>query len=192
MELPATQQRALIVRLLAAQEDEPASAKNRDLAQPDRRRPPLATRRPPATSIAPQRTKAITAEPPANPIGKNEDPLAPLPSAIPSADELIMNAKRDVGKIDRELRKAHPQLPQALHDSVPSRLAKGIASAAKRSWLSAATTEEILSPSGAGRRMYRINTPAGDYCVTYESDSAAAGVDTMQHGVQQIISTCPD
>lgn len=188
---PATRRGALIVRILTSQESRPAPAENGRPAQTDRVSARVAARHRPGASITARRPEAVTAEHPVSTIGHDKEPPG-LPLAALPADDLVEKAKRDVGRIDRELRKDYPQLPQVPPDSVQSRLASGIAAAGKRSWLSAATTEEMLSPNRTGRRMYRINTPAGSYCVRYESDSAAAGVDTIQHGVQQIIGNCPD
>jgi hypothetical protein len=191
---PVPHKRALTVRLLTLPEDKKATPKNtenRHLTQLHRAKSEALEKRSANSAIVRQPAGPVTSTPVAGTMAKNDDSPGSVPPAVPGAGELVQNAKRDVGKIDRELRKAHPQLPQTVYDSVQSKLANGIAAAAKRSWISGATTEEIFSPNGTGRRMYKIVTPAGFYCVTYESDSAAAGDDTMQHGVQKIISNCP-
>ncbi|HWW05944.1 hypothetical protein [Collimonas sp.] len=102
-----------------------------------------------------------------------------------STEQMILNAKRDVGKIDRDLRKAFPKLPETAPDTAQSRMAKGIAAAGKGKW---GRMEERVLPGG--RRITNIVTPLGTYCVTYEGAAAADGVDQMQRGVQQKISSC--
>ena len=99
---------------------------------------------------------------------------------------LLSNAKRDIGKIDRDLRKAYPKLLEAAPDSAQARLEKGIAAAAKPTTFS---MEDIISPDG--RRMTKVTGPDGTYCVRKEGAGSTDGLDTMQNGVRAKTTNCP-
>lgn len=111
--------------------------------------------------------------------------IAP-PTAIPSADDMILNAKRDIGKINRELRNAFPKLPPATVDTAQSRLEKGIAAAAK----SQALGMEELTLSD-GRKMTKVVGSGGTYCISTDSVGASDGIDYMQSGVKKKMTNCP-
>lgn len=51
--------------------------------------------------------------------------------------------------------------------------------------------EEIIDPGGYGRRRYRVISATGTYCITYESNHAPDGLDTMANGIKPKITTCP-
>jgi hypothetical protein len=51
--------------------------------------------------------------------------------------------------------------------------------------------EEIIDPGGYGRRRYRVISAAGTYCITYESNHAPDGLDSMANGITPKITTCP-
>lgn len=51
--------------------------------------------------------------------------------------------------------------------------------------------EEIIDPGGYGRRRYRVTSAAGTYCITYESNHAPDGIDSMANGIKPKITTCP-
>jgi hypothetical protein len=51
--------------------------------------------------------------------------------------------------------------------------------------------EEIIDPGGYGRRVYRVIGAAGTYCITYESNHAPDGLDSMSNGIKPKITTCP-
>jgi hypothetical protein len=128
--------------------------------------------------------KAISAAPElAASIEKKEQ----APVASPPNGELLSNAKRDIGKIDRDLRKTFPKLLEAAPDSAQSRLEKGIAAAAKPNTTS---MEEITFPDG--RRMTKVTGPDGTYCVRKEGAGATDGLDTMQNGVRAKTTNCPN
>jgi hypothetical protein len=52
--------------------------------------------------------------------------------------------------------------------------------------------EEIIDPGGYGRRRYRVISATGTYCITYESNHAPDGLDSMANGIQPKITTCPN
>ena len=51
--------------------------------------------------------------------------------------------------------------------------------------------EEIIDPGGYGRRVYRVIGATGTYCITYESNHAPDGLDSMANGIKPKITTCP-
>ena len=51
--------------------------------------------------------------------------------------------------------------------------------------------EEIIDPGGYGRRRYRVTSAMGTYCITYESNHAPDGIDSMANGIKPKITTCP-
>lgn len=51
--------------------------------------------------------------------------------------------------------------------------------------------EEIIDPGGYGRRVDRVISATGTYCIVHESNHAPDGIDSMQRGIQQKIVTCP-
>ncbi len=112
-----------------------------------------------------------------------------------SADDILRQARRDIGKIDRELRQAslNRQI-QAPADTKLTRLQKGFADAAAAvppKWFEAPKVEEIVDEGGYGRKRYRVSTAGGTYCVTYEGVNAPDGIDIMKNGIQSKFTTCP-
>lgn len=122
--------------------------------------------------------------------GKERDPAMeePPPSPAPGPlrmDDIIQNAKRDIGKIDKELRKSHPSFMPMPPTSTQSRLEKGIAAAGKP--VSRTLAERTLSD---GRRITKVSGPNGIYCVTHDSVGAAGGIDVMQRGIAAKVTNC--
>ena len=122
-------------------------------------RPPVAapTSRPlPAPSIelapAPATPEAITAPP------------------APSAAEILAQAKRDVGKIDRDLRKEFPQRGgEKFDDTGYKRMQQGFAeayAAVPPKWYEASKIEEVGANAARGSRTYKITSALGTLCVT--------------------------
>ena len=122
-------------------------------------RPPVAapTSRPlPAPSIelapAPATPEAITAQP------------------APSAAEILAQAKRDVGKIDRDLRKEFPQRGgEKFDDTGYKRMQQGFAeayAAVPPKWYEASKIEEVGANAARGSRTYKITSALGTLCVT--------------------------
>ena len=105
----------------------------------------------------------------------------PLPAPSINLDQLLESSKRDIGKIDRELRKADPIGNNKSPDSPQSALEKGIAgagAAVRPKWYEAAKIEEL--PSGhdgaaksGGPKRYKIITGSGlTYCITDPADGS--------------------
>jgi hypothetical protein len=98
-----------------------------------------------------------------------------MPEAItvvtpPSAADILAQAKRDVGKIDRELRKEFPQRgEQKLDDTAFKRMQQGFAeayAAVPPKWYEASKIEEIGANEARGSRTYKITSALGALCVT--------------------------
>lgn len=150
--------------------------------------PPKAAQPPPRVAKAPPPAPVV--QPPAAAVQSAPAPEAPAVSVA----EILKNARRDIGKIDQDLRRSHPGQPiKAPPDTAQIRLAKGIAHAAEMApprWYQAPKSTEILDPGGYGRRRYRVITAKGTYCYTYESNHAPDGRDVIRNGPAQKLTTC--
>ncbi len=170
-------------------------------------RPPQAARPPapgrahpaPAPTLAP--TRPMTLVPPA-PLAPSADtatpapatplPQAPSPPAL-SADDILQRARHDVGKIDRDLRATslHKLTPPA--NTAQTRLLAGMekATAPPKLW-EAPRIESVTDQGGTtDRRIYKVTTGNGVYCITVESNHSPDGLDSMKNGIHQKILTCP-
>lgn len=101
------------------------------------------------------------------------DPFAAPPAPAPSAGDIMARARKDLGKIDQELRKAYPErgLP-APNDSKQARLERGFEAAhdaVPPKWYQGARIVEI-TPLNAHTRMYRVTTALFTYCITTSED----------------------
>lgn len=106
---------------------------------------------------------------------------APEPASR-NSDQLILDAKRSIGKIDRELRR---EFPAGVQPSAPSKLERGIAAAARPDRPGMA---EKLLPDG--RKITKVSGPGGTYCVIESTVGTPGGVDQLQRGVQQRTTSC--
>lgn len=102
-------------------------------------------------------------------------PAPATPEAItappaPSAADILAQAKRDVGKIDRALRKEFPQRgEQKLDDTGFKRMQQGFAeayAAVPPKWYEASKIEEVGANEARGSRTYKITSALGTLCVT--------------------------
>ncbi|KAB8047345.1 hypothetical protein GCN78_22615 [Janthinobacterium rivuli] len=102
-------------------------------------------------------------------------PAPATPQAItlvapPSAAAILAQAKRDVGKIDRDLRKEFPQRgEQKLEDTAFKRMQQGFAeayAAVPPKWYEASKIEEVGANEAKGSRTYKITSALGTLCVT--------------------------
>lgn len=107
---------------------------------------------------------------------------------------MIAMAKSDLAKADEEQRKEHPQATLgAAVETKEQRLAKGIElahQAAPNKWYQAAKVEEITPPGDDARKIYKITTALGTYCVRYADKNRA-----WDHGQaylgEPLIGSCP-
>lgn len=118
---------------------------------------------------------------------------APAPPAQVSAEDIMRIAKQDLGKIARELRKDGKESFSAAGDSAQGRLARGFEAAhdaAPNKWYQAARVEDITPPGDDARKIYKITTALGTYCVRYADKNR-----TLDHGQanlgQALTGACP-
>ena len=147
----------------------------------------------PAASAA--RAKSMPASPVTEPITLPPQ-VAEAPAATaPSAADLLRDARAAAGAIDRALRDEHPR--RGIHapaETAQMKLEKGIAHAADMApnrWYQAPKKQEIIDAGGYGRKRYRVVGAAVTYCITYESNRAPDGIDSMQRGLKPKVTSCP-
>ncbi|MDB5933402.1 MAG: hypothetical protein JWQ01_746 [Massilia sp.] len=115
-----------------------------------------------------------------------------------SAAQILSAAKRDVGMIDRELRKegGGKSEPRLSADSPLQRLARGIErahDAAPNKWYQAAKIEDITPPGDDARKIYRITSVlAGTYCVRYPDKNKIGNQTGAANLGEPLISKCPE
>lgn len=199
---------AMVLRLLpppsSAPSSDPAGPASDTTPPPVRRGvTPALTQQPPAlasdtASPIHKPTAEATAEAPAEPAAAEAAPSlagdAPAPAASGS---MLERARAAAGGADRALRKEKPTRGiVAPVVTAQMKLSKGIAEAADlvpNKWYEAPKVTEVLDPGGYGRRRYRVVGAAGTYCVTYESNHAPDGIDTMRDGIKPKKTNCdPD
>jgi hypothetical protein len=142
-----------------------------------------ATPAPPAAdSMAP--VPAANAEAPAQP--------APAPASAPNAKQILERARRDIGGIDKALRKENNPYIGAPVDSPQIRLRRGIeqanALAPNRIW-EAPKVEELVNNTGDGARRTRVVGARGTYCVTERATNT--DVEMIEHHGKLRLTNCP-
>lgn len=129
----------------------------------------------PAAERVPRRTISAPVSRPLPPPAAEPAPAPARPEAItappaPSAADILAQAKRDVGKIDRDLRKEFPQRgEQKLDDTAFKRMQQGFAeayAAVPPKWYEASKIEEVGANEARGSRTYKITSALGTLCVT--------------------------
>ena len=131
---------------------------------------------------------------PTPPIAVTEaQPVAETPPARISAEQMLSMAKRDLGQIDRGLRKEQPGKKfSASPDSAQQRLEKGFNEAhqaAPNKWYQAAKVEDITPPGDDARKIYRITGVLGTYCVRYPDKNRAD--QGKANAGEPLIGACP-
>jgi hypothetical protein len=102
-------------------------------------------------------------------------PTKPTASAV--AREVLQRALKDVDAIDRELRPVRRQEYVTPPSSPNARLVRGIEAAhaaVKPKWFEAARSELISAPNDP-KKIYRVTTSAGEYCVYYPDKNSMVG-----------------
>ena len=113
--------------------------------------------------------------------------MLPLHAAAPAprltVDQMISMVKNDLSKADEEQRKADQEKPKerastfgTTLETKGERLAKGIELAhqmAPNKWYQAAKVEDITPPGDDARKIYKITTALGTYCVRYADKNRA-------------------
>lgn len=152
--------------------------------------------RPPSIAASARATR--TAPAPAS-AAEETSSTAPAPTAVdeqyaaqPSAADILANARRSVGEIDRALRKENKPLIVLPPDSPQIRMRDGLeharAMAAPRLW-EAPKVEELVNNTGDGARRTRVITGNGTYCVTNRAPTTNVEMIEM-HGRQRF-TNCP-
>jgi len=163
-----------------------------------------------AASTAPQVSRDVSAPTPATAVESEPqqapapyiDPLAAPPAnprAAPAAlpPDVLQQALKAAGAIDRELRTERRQSLTLDADSVQAKLDKGFAAAhaaVKPKWYEKAQIELFSAPNDP-RRIYQITTALGTYCLFYPdkasiSANASAGSGHASFG-QPLMGSCP-
>jgi hypothetical protein len=154
---------------------------------------------PPAVAVArkepvARRATVVPAAPAVEAVVGAPAPEAAAPQAR-SIDDIMLQARRDLGKIDKDLKKEFPERGiRAPIDSAQKRLAKGIELAnelAPRKWYEPAKVSEVIDPSGEGRRRYRVITAGGTYCMTYDGPNTPNGRDQGVPARAPKMTNCP-
>ena len=139
------------------------------------------------TDPVPAAAAPVNEAPPAAPPTPDD-----FPRALPGAADILANARRSVGEIDRALRKENPPLIVAPPDSPEIRMREGMeharAMAPPRLW-EAPKVEELVNNTGDGARRTRVISGGGTYCITERAPTTSIDMIEM-HGKQRITS-CP-
>lgn len=155
---------------------------------PDRPRMQAAPR-PIASSAAPAPAReAIAAPVPAEAVA------APAPTTEPAAGtarQMIEQAMRDAGAMDRAVRKDSKPTIVAPPDSPQIRMAnkfREAAALAPNKWYEAPKIVELVNDGGDGARRFRVLTALGIYCITERSP--ATSIDMIEKHGKQRITNC--
>lgn len=120
--------------------------------------------------------------------------VAAAPAPQLSVDQMIGMVKRDLAKADQEQRKEHPQATLgAAVETREQRLAKGIELAhqmAPNKWYQAAKVEDITPPGDDARKIYKVTTALGTYCVRYADKNRAWDHGQANLG-EPLVGACP-
>jgi hypothetical protein len=108
------------------------------------------------------------------------------PAAPPAGATMLERARRDVGAIDRALRKENYPYIVAPRDSPQIRLSKGIAAAGKLG----PGMDELVNNTGDGARRTRIVTGGSTYCMTERSP--ATSIDMIEKHGKWRQTNCPE
>jgi hypothetical protein len=142
----------------------------------------------PATPATPSADTAATPTPAAS----AGAPAQAAPAAAPSAKDILDRAKRDIGGIDKALRKENKPYIAAPLDSPQIRMRRGMEQAAamapNRLW-EAPKVEALVNDTGDGARRSRIITGNGTYCITDRAPTTS--IDMIEKHGKQRITSCP-
>lgn len=133
---------------------------------------------PPPMPSAAQSAAPTAAPPPDDPFAQQQ-PTPPAAATPRNADDILRQAKRDLVKIDKDLRREYPV--RGIHDTplqtTQARLERGIDAAheaAPPKWYQGAKMVELnphfSKPTDQGTRMYKVITAFGSYCILIQAD----------------------
>ncbi len=159
-------------------------------------KPPVETRPVAATRSTLARPSPATTIPAESAVdsGAPDAVVAHAPPAR-TADDVMQQAKRDLGAISKQLKKEFPGPKIRAPVNTPqSRLEKGINLAhelAPTKWYEAPKVREMNVADSPGTRRYRLVTPNGVHCMTVGPTHTATGL-TMGGNANPIrVTTCP-
>jgi hypothetical protein len=115
-------------------------------------------------------------------------PTASAGSAAGTTRQMIEQAMRDAGAIDRAVRKDSKPTIVAPPDSPQIRMAnrfREAAALAPNRWYEAPRIVELVNDGGDGARRFRVLTALGIYCITERSPATSIDM-TEKHGRQRI------
>lgn len=173
----------------------PAVVQSRRIPLPAMPSPPVMSAAPLPDAAAPAATVPTPAAPTDTP--EVQALLAePAPAkSLPS--DVVRQALKDVAAIDRQLRSEHPQALTPPPGSPNARLARGIAAAGaavKPKWFEQARIELFSAPNDP-KRIYRVITAMGEYCLFYPDTGSIAFNSAPKSGWagggQPTMSDCP-
>jgi type IV secretory pathway VirB10-like protein len=147
----------------------------------------------PAQPRAVADAQAAAALPPERPAQVASEAVFPLSEPAPrSAFEL---ARAAAGKADKELRTAFPERKLLRHKPLTGqqKLAAGIErSVAPPKFYEPARITKVQDQGGWGRRIEKVQTAFGTYCMTYESNLGGDGREVFEDSsTQPKMRTCP-
>jgi len=169
----------------------------KDEDAPPRKEAPIRHPRPAAPAIT---LPPVPATPPgaapadsATPSSGTNAATPPQPAATgPSAEQIMERARRDIGGIDKALRKENRPYIGAPLDSPQIRMRRKMEEAAAlapgRIW-EAPKVESLVNDTGDGARRSRVITGNGTYCIT--DRSPATSIDMIEKHGKQRITSCP-
>lgn len=145
--------------------------------------------RPAASSAPPAPAREAIAPPvPAKTVAA---PAPTTESAAGTARQMIEQAMRDAGAMDRAVRKDSKPTIVAPPDSPQIRMAnkfREAASLAPNKWYEAPKIVELVNDGGDGARRFRVLTALGIYCITERSP--ATSIDMIEKHGKQRITNC--
>jgi hypothetical protein len=154
-------------------------------------RPGPAITLPPLPQAAPLPAPANDAASVATPAAGTAAP-AEAAAAKPSAEQILQQARRDIGSIAKALRKENNPYIAAPLDSPQIRMRRGMEQAAAmappRLW-EAPKVEELVNNTGDGARRTRVITGNGTYCVTERATNT--DVEMIEHHGKLRLTNCP-
>ena len=125
---------------------------------------------------------------------------APAPAPRLTVEQMISMVKKDLSKVDEEQRKADQEKPRerpqtfgTTRETKQQRLAKGMEKAfdmAPNKWYQAAKIEDVTPPGADARKIYKVTTALGSYCVRYVDKSQAWNQGKANLG-EALIGACP-
>lgn len=144
---------------------------------------------PPLPATPPATAPADKVAPPSG--TSAEAPSQPA-ATTPGAEQIMERARRDIGGIDKALRKENRPYIGAPLDSPQIRMRRKMEEAAAlapgRIW-EAPKVESLVNDTGDGARRSRVITGNGTYCITERSP--ATSIDMIEKHGKQRITSCP-